>query len=104
MKQLVALFILCFLGSPVFGQDSTYFKSGYAGGYLVVPKGENWLLDRAFVNDGTAYSIKINNSNFQSSYSSGDTIRLPYYIAEMELLDKKEMVQYQLYIRLNKGK
>tara|TARA_Y100000385_G_scaffold291874_1_gene373442 strand:- start:7668 stop:7991 length:324 start_codon:yes stop_codon:yes gene_type:complete len=84
-----------------FCQDSTLYKSAYAGGYLVVPENQTWELDRVFVNGGAAYSIQVSNSNFkQTTFNQGDTLITPYYIAEMELLDKKDMVQYQFYFKL----
>jgi hypothetical protein len=79
--------------------QETLYKSAYSGGYLVVPKSESWKIDRVFINDGAAYSIQVANSNFKKQYHSGDTIRAPYYIAEMELLSNKEMVQYQFYFK-----
>lgn len=83
-----------------FSQDSTLYKSAYAGGYLVVPENETWELDRVFVNGGDAYSIQVSNSNFkQTAFNYGDTLKVPYYIAEMELLSNKEMVQYQFYFK-----
>ena len=95
MKPWLVIVVLISFSS--IGQDSTLYKSAYAGGYIVVPENENWEVDRVFVNDGDAYSIQISNSNFKESYHAGDTIRTPYYIAEMELLSNKEMVQYQFY-------
>jgi hypothetical protein len=94
---VIAIFCLVSLASQA--QDSTFYKSAYGGGYIVVPENETWEIDRAFVNDGNAYSIQISNSNFDTIYNSGDTIQAPYYIAEMELLSNKEMVQYQIYFK-----
>lgn len=94
---VIAIFCLVSLASQ--GQDSTFYKSVYGGGYIVVPENETWEIDRAFVNDGNAYSIQISNSNFDATYNAGDTIHTPYYIAEMELLSNKQMVQYQFYFR-----
>ena len=101
MIQLFLISLLSLLSFFTFGQneDSTLYKSGYAGGYLIVPVDKSWKIDHAFVSDGTAYSIKVSNENFELIYKAGDTIKLPYYIAEMELLSSKEMVQYQLYIQ-----
>lgn len=93
------LIIFCLITVNTFAQDSTFYKSAYAGGYLVVPQNENWELDRVFVNDGEAYSIQISNTNFDVNYIAGDTIRTPYYIAEMELLNNRTMVQYQFYFK-----
>ena len=75
-------------------QDSTFYKSAYAGSHMIVPENENWQLDRVFVNGGDACSIQVANTNFNETYHAGDTIRAPYYIAEMELLSNKEIVQY----------
>jgi len=94
--------IFCLISLSAASQDSTYYKSAYAGGYLIVPQGESWEIDRVFVNDGEAYSIKISNANFDSTYNAGDTIRTPYYIAEMELLTKRDLVQYQIYYKKQK--
>ncbi|MFT5859975.1 MAG: hypothetical protein ACI865_002082 [Flavobacteriaceae bacterium] len=93
----IAIFCLISLASQA--QDSTFYKSAYGGGYIVVPENETWEIDRAFVNDGNAYSIQISNSNFDATYHAGDTIHTPYYIAEMELLSDKQMVQYQFYFK-----
>ncbi len=92
------LFILCFVAFAASAQETLY-KSAYSGGYLVVPKSESWKIDRVFINDGAAYSIQVANSNFKKQYHSGDTIRAPYYIAEMELLSKNDLVQYQFYFK-----
>ncbi len=91
--------IFCLIVLNAAAQDSTYYKSAYGGGYIVVPENETWEIDRAFVNDGNAYSIQISNSNFDTIYNAGDTIHTPYYIAEMELLSDKQMVQYQFYFK-----
>lgn len=95
----LGLVCIAFLSYSAFGQDSTFYKSAYAGSHLVVPQTESWQLDRVFVNGGDAYSIQVANTNFNETYHAGDTIRAPYYIAEMELLSNKEMVQYQFYFK-----
>jgi hypothetical protein len=96
----LALICISLISCSAFGQDSTFYKSAYAGGHMVVPENENWQLDRVFVNGGDAYSIQVANTNFNETYHAGDTIRAPYYIAEMELLSNKEMVQYQFYFKM----
>ncbi len=74
-------------------------KIVYAGSYLVVPEGKTWNMDRAFISEGGMYNILIQKSTFRDAYHSGDTIRIPYYIAEMELLNNQSMVQFQLHIK-----
>ena len=96
----LAFVYIALLSYSVFGQDSTFYKSTYAVSHLTVPENERWQLDKVFVNGGDAYSIRVANTNFNETYHAGDTIRAPYYIAEMELLSKKEMVQYQFYFKM----
>lgn len=93
----LAFVFIVLLSYSAFGQDSTFYKSAYAGGHIIVPQNEHWQLDRVFINGGDAYSILVANTNFKEVYFSGDTITAPYYIAEMELLSNREMVQYQFY-------
>ena len=97
MKPILIYIVL--LSYSAFGQDSTIYKSTYAGSHMIVPENENWQLYRVFVNGGDAYSIQVGNTNFNETYHAGDTIHAPYYIAEMELLSNKEMVQYQFYFK-----
>ena len=63
-----------------------------------MPEHKTWKIERAFISEGGMYNIMINTSHFRSSYNAGDTIRFPFYIAEMELLSEGTMVQYQLHI------
>ena len=95
----LALLFISLLSYSAFGQDSTFYKSMYAGSHMIVPENENWQLYRVFVNGGDAYSIQVGNTNFNETYHAGDTIHAPYYIAEIELLSNKEMVQYQFYFK-----
>jgi len=99
-SKIVVFCLLFFLAFTGFCQDSTYLKTAYAGGYLLVDEHQTWKLDRVFINGGEGYSIQINALNFEASYSSGDTIRMPYYIAEMELLDRKDLVLFELYFKV----
>ena len=84
-------------------QDSTFVKMTYGGSYMTVPEGENWGIDRVFITGNDGYSIQVSNTNFQSSYSSSDTIRVPHYIAEMEMLSGGDMPQFKFYVKLLKN-
>ena len=97
MKLCLVYIVL--LSFSALGQEASLYKSAYAGSHLVVPQTESWQLDRVFVNGGDAYSIQVANTNFNETYHAGDTIRAPYYIAQMELLSNKDMVQYQFYFK-----
>ena len=85
-------------------QDTSFVKSAYGGSSLTVPEGVSWQIEKAFINSGDGYNILISNSNFKSNYAAGEKIQTPYYIAEMELLGKKDGVFYILYIRQQTNK
>ncbi len=96
----ILLCIICLQFKKSVGQiNTTIVKRAYAGSYLCVPNGYVWEIEKAFINGGD-YNFKVNNSNFKNIYKSGDTIRFPYYISEMELLSEKSMVQYELYFKV----
>ncbi|MDA9121125.1 hypothetical protein N9J52_03725 [Flavobacteriales bacterium] len=84
-------------------QDSTFVKMAYGGSYITVPEGENWGIERVFITGNDGYSIQVSNNNFQSYYSSSDTIRVPHYIAEMEMLSGGDMPQFKFYVKLLKN-
>jgi hypothetical protein len=80
-------------------QDSTFVKVAYGGSYITVPEGENWGIDRVFITGNDGYSIQVSNTNFDSVYSALDTIRVPHYIAEMEMLSAGDMPQFKFYMQ-----
>ena len=72
-------------------------KCAVAGSYISVPADKKWEINRSFINDGM-YNVLINKSNFLKFYQSNDTIRFPYYIAEMEMLTKTSSCYFILEI------
>ena len=100
-RSVLLCFILLFINIG-FSQDSTFIKSMYAGSYIIVPKNKTWQIEKAFINGNDAYNIKISTSSFKNKYLEGDTIRLPYYVAEMELLSSNSTKSYKLYIKETK--
>jgi hypothetical protein len=73
-------------------------KVAIAGTYLVVPASKSWQIDKVFISTDNGYTIQINKNILKPVYHAGDTIRLPYYVAEMELAGKVNPAQYTLYI------
>ena len=73
-------------------------KIVYAGSYLVVPSGKTWQIERLFLSVDNGYNILVDKNNLKPIYSAGDTILLPYYIVEMELLGKDNSPKYHLEI------
>ena len=101
MKYRVFLIVLS-LATFGFSQDTTLLRSCYGGGSLTVPQGVSWTIEKAYINSGDGYNILVSNANFKPLYRSGEKLQTPYYIAEMELLDKKDGVFYIFYLRQRK--
>jgi hypothetical protein len=103
MSKLFSFFLLIWIGKSL-AQDTTFVKFAYGGSSLTVPEGVSWKIEKAFINSGDGYNILVSNSNFNPVYVSGVKLQTPYYMAEMELLDKKDGVFYILYIRQQNNK
>jgi hypothetical protein len=93
------LFLFLCLTVAVYGQDTTFVKSAYAGSSLTVPQKVTWHIEKAFINNGDGYNLKINPEVFKPIYKAGEKIQIPFYTAEMELLNNQEGVFYFLYIK-----
>jgi hypothetical protein len=97
MKSILCLSL--FLYNLILEQNSIVCKSAYAGGYIVFSENATWHLEKVFINSGDAFSIQVSNTNFKATYHSGDTLHVPFYIADMELLTTRDMVQYTFYFQ-----
>jgi hypothetical protein len=98
MKDKLACFVFLAIGFLSLSQDTTFLKISYAGNILKVPEDKIWTIKRAFISEGGQYAIQIRANNFSTIYNPNETIELPLYIPEMELLNLKDMVQFHLYI------
>lgn len=96
MKLILSLMVFSF---STFSQDYTFEKSIYLGGYFVVPKNETWEIIKIFVSDGGGHNIQLSNNNFKQFYKAKDTIKTPFYIPEMEFLNKKGTTQFIFKIK-----
>jgi len=103
VKKLLSFFLMIWVGTT-FAQDTSFVKSAYGGSSLTVPEGVSWKIEKAYINGGDGYNILVSNTNFKPIYGPGEKLQTPYYMAEMELLDKKEGVFYILYIRQQTNK
>ena len=88
-----------FLANLVSAQDTTFVKSFYGGSKIIIPANKKWVIEKAFVSSGDGYNIQINLSHFKREYKTEETLLIPYYISEMELLSDKNMVSYFLTIK-----
>lgn len=98
MKKYLLIVFLASLNT-VYAQDSTFVKTVFAGSKLEVPKGKTWFIEKAFINAGDGYNIKINNANFKPQYTQKEPLLVPSYIAEMELISDKNTIWFQLHIK-----
>ncbi len=98
MKKAYFLFFFFAISILARSQDSTFVKSYYGGSSLKVPEHKTWTIEKAFISGGDGYNIKIAAGNFKLSYTGGEIINFPYYIAEMELISDKRMMSYLVYI------
>ncbi len=101
MKHLLfsLMFFLLVLNLKAMDSDSSFVKSFYGGSSFIIPEGKSWKINKAFISANDGYNIQINLNNFKNEYKSGEKLSIPYYIAEMELLSKKEMMVYLLYVK-----
>ena len=100
MRFVVILYVAVSLNAcALHAQDSTFLKMAYGGSYITVPQGESWGIERVFITGNDGYSIQVSNDNFDVKYSALDTIRVPHYIAEMEMLSAGDMLQFKFYIK-----
>ena len=100
MRFVVILYAAVSLNAfALHAQDSTFVKMAYGGSYITVPQGESWGIERVFITGNDGYSIQVSNDNFDVKYSALDTIRVPHYIAEMEMLSAGDMLQFKFYIK-----
>jgi hypothetical protein len=101
MKHLLfsLMFFLLVLNLKAMDSDSSFVKSFYGGSSITIPEGKSWKINKAFISANDGYNIQINLNNFKNEYKGGEKLSIPYYIAEMELLSKKEMMVYFLYIK-----
>lgn len=100
MRFIVILYVTVSLNAfALHAQDSTFVKMAYGGSYIAVPQGESWGIERVFITGNDGFSIQVSNDNFAAEYSALDTIQVPHYIAEMEMLSPEDMLQFKFYIK-----
>jgi hypothetical protein len=98
LKSFITLFAIIL--SILYQEKIKERKTCYAGGYIIVPKAQVWQIDKVFIGKADGYNILISNTNFKSMYTSGDTLKAPYYLSEMELFSDKESLQYIFYLNV----
>ena len=84
-------------------EDSSAFHvihlQAMAGGIYRVPKGKQWEILSVTVSTGS-YPILVNSIKFKDHLAEGDTLALPIWVAEEELLsDENGAFSYTLKIK-----
>ena len=94
MRLLVILILSTY---PFLGLAQQKKINCKSGGFITPPKHLSWEINSVFVLNGT-YKITINDNIFPSYLLYDDTLHMPSWIAEQELLDAEEMDLNYLFI------
>ena len=94
MKNL--LLILCFTFSTVLlAQEKKVYSM--PGSCISPGAGTSWEIQNVYISTGM-YQIKVNKESFPESLSANDTLYMPSWIAEQELLDAEGMDLSYIFI------
>lgn len=97
--RIVLLSLFFFHFNMVKAQDTTFVRSFYQGTTVHVPNGKKWKIEQAFISANDGYNIKISQHYFNGFYASNEKLVIPYYCAEMELLDNKNSIFFLISIK-----
>ena len=87
MKNLLLIF--CFTFSTVLlAQEKKVYSM--PGSYISPADGVSWEIQNVYISAGM-YQIKVNKQNFPERLTANDTLYMPSWIAEQELLDAEGM-------------
>ena len=94
MKNL--LLILCFTFSTVLlAQQKKVYSM--PGSYISPVEGVSWEIKQVYISAGM-YQIKVSKESFPESLTASDTLYMPSWIAEQELLDAEGMDLSYIFI------
>ena len=90
------LLILCFtLSTVLLAQEKKVYSM--PGNFISPEDGLSWEINNVYISTGT-YQIKVNKENFPHSLTSDDTLYMPSWIAEQELLNVEGMDLSYIFI------
>ena len=90
------LLILCFTFSTVLlAQEKKVYSM--PGSYISPAEGLSWEIKQVYISAGM-YQIKVNKESFPESLTANDTLYMPSWIAEQELLDAEGMDLSYIFI------
>ena len=90
------LLIFCFIFSTVLlAQEKKVYSM--PGSYISPTDGTTWEIKQVYISAGM-YQIKVNKKSFPESLTANDTLYMPSWIAEQELLDAEGMDLSYIFI------
>ena len=94
MKNI--LLILCLtLTTVLLAQEKKVYSM--PGSYICPAEGVSWEIKQVYISAGM-YQIKVNKESFPESLTANDTLYMPSWIAEQELLDAEGMDLSYIFI------
>ena len=92
----IFLLILCLtLTTVLLAQEKKVYSM--PGSYISPAEGVSWEINQVYISAGM-YQIKVNKESFPESLTANDTLYMPSWIAEQELLDAEGMDLTYLFI------
>ena len=92
----IFLLILCLtLTTVLLAQEKKVYSM--PGSYISPAEGVSWEINQVYISAGM-YQIKVNKESFPESLTANDTLYMPSWIAEQELLDAEGMDLSYIFI------
>ena len=92
----IFLLILCLtLTTVLLAQEKKVYSM--PGSYISPAEGLSWKIKQVYISAGM-YQIKVNKESFPESLTANDTLYIPSWIAEQELLDAEGMDLSYIFI------
>ncbi len=94
MKNLLLIIFFTFSTVLVAKEKKVY---SMPGSYISPVEGVSWEIKQVYISAGM-YQIKVNKESFPESLTANDTLYMPSWIAEQELLDAEGMDLSYIFI------
>jgi len=92
----IFLLIVCFIFTTILSAQEKKVYS-MPGSYISPTAGTSWEIQNVYISAGM-YQIKVNKESFPESLTANDTLYMPSWIAEQELLDAEGMDLSYIFI------
>ena len=95
MSKNLLLIIFFTFSTVLLAQEKKVYSM--PGSYISPAEGVIWKIKQVYISAGM-YQIKVNKESFPESLTANDTLYMPSWIAEQELLDAEGMDLTYLFI------